>query len=215
MPPYQITGCSLSDAADVARNNMSAFWEDPNWRYIWKDTDLASVIRQSVNPQTGKFMGYIRWKLPVSHYKDGTGRPNWLSGQVPDVSPREKADIKKQAEDAWWYPENPSDRLDDQLRAIQMRILGTKDYLVLDHFAVHPENQGKGAGLALLKHGIQEAQELGLDIYVMALAGGFGIYDRMGFKLLDSLVQDATPFGGNENYAVRFMEYTVNEKVAA
>lgn len=77
---------------------------------------------------------------------------------------------------------------------------------MLDFFAVHPENQGKGAGLALLKHGIQKAQELGLDIFVMAFVGGFGIYKRMSFKLLDSLVQDATPFGGNDNYAVQFLE---------
>lgn len=77
---------------------------------------------------------------------------------------------------------------------------------VLDYFAVHPENQGKGAGLALLRHGIQKAQELGLDIFVLAFVGGFGIYKRMNFKLLDSLVQDATTFGGNANYAVQFLE---------
>lgn len=77
---------------------------------------------------------------------------------------------------------------------------------VLDFFAVHPENQGKGAGLALLEHGIQKAQELSLDIFVMAFVGGFGIYKRMNFRLLDHLVQDATPFGGNANYAVQFLE---------
>lgn len=86
---------------------------------------------------------------------------------------------------------------------------------MLDHFAVHPENQGKGAGLALLKHGILKAQELGLDIFVMAFVGGFGIYKRMGFTLLDSLVQDATPFGGNDNYAVQFMELVISEKGSA
>lgn len=82
---------------------------------------------------------------------------------------------------------------------------------VLDYFAVHPDNQGKGAGLALLKHGIQKAQELGLDIFVMAFVGGFGIYKRMDFRLLDSLVQDATPFGGNANYAVQFLELPVEK----
>lgn len=82
---------------------------------------------------------------------------------------------------------------------------------MLDYFAVHPENQGKGAGLALLKHGIQKSQELGLDIFVMAFIGGFGIYERMGFKLLDSLVQDATPFGGNDNYVVKFLELPIDK----
>lgn len=252
MPEYNITGCTVGDAADVARNNMSAFWEDPNWRYIWNDTDLPSVIQQctirtpnnlikdrdllrhfkAVDPETGDFMGYIRWKLPVRYHKDKHGNPTWPEGQTPNVSAEDVKEIKANAEAAWWFTENENDRLDDQLRAIKNRILATKDYLgrysarllscawsiahstnlvalVLDYFAVHPENQGKGAGLALLKHGIHKAKELGLDIFVMALIGGFGIYKRMNFKLLDSLTQDATPFGGNNNYAVQFLELPV------
>ncbi|KAJ4424704.1 hypothetical protein N0V82_000632 [Gnomoniopsis sp. IMI 355080] len=230
MPNYNITGCTIDDAADIARNNMSAFWEDPNWRYNWTHTDLPSVIRQctirtpnnllkdrdllrhfkAVDPETGNSMGYIRFKLPVRYHKDGQGNPTWPEGQTADVNPTENNEIKARAEAAWWLTENPNDHLDDQLRVIKNRILATKDYLVLDFFAVHPDNQGKGAGLALLNYGIQKAKELGLDIFVMAFVGGFGIYKRMGFKLLDSLVQDATPFGGNDNYAVQFLEFPVN-----
>lgn len=146
---YEITGCTLEDAADIARNNMSAFWEDPNWRYIWHDTDLPSVIKQctirtpnnllkdrdllrhfkAVDPESGKFMGYIRWKLPVRHYQDEHGTPTWPEGQTADVSPAEKEEIKARAEAAWWYTENPNDHLDHQLVVIKNRILATKDYL--------------------------------------------------------------------------------------
>lgn len=95
------------------------------------------------------------------------------------------------------------------------QLVANRTVVVLDYFAVHPEYQGKGAGLALLKHGIQKAEDLELDIFVMAFVGGFGIYKRMGFKILESLVQDATPFGGNDNYAVQFLEYAVSEKTLA
>lgn len=97
------------------------------------------------------------------------------------------------------------------MRACPSHVRLNSATVVLDFFAVHPENQGKGAGLALLKHGIQKAQELGLDIFVMAFVGGFGIYKRMDFNLLDYLVQDATPFGGNNNYAVQFLELPVDK----
>lgn len=76
----------------------------------------------------------------------------------------------------------------------------------LDYFAVHPDEQGKGVGSALLEHGIRKAQELRLDIFVLSFVGGFKIYEHRGFKLLDSMVQDATPYGGNSQYAVQYME---------
>lgn len=64
----------------------------------------------------------------------------------------------------------------------------------------------------LLGHVLRKAQELGIDVFLLAIVGGFPIYKSMGFTLLDSIVQDATAYGGNDNYAFRFMEYTVNPK---
>ena len=83
---------------------------------------------------------------------------------------------------------------------------------MLEFFAVHPENQQKGVGAALLKHGIQKAEEIGIDIFVLAFVGAFRVYKNMGFTLLDSLVQDATAYGGNDYYAVQCMEYEVGKK---
>lgn len=149
MANYQITGCTSADAANIAHNNISAFWEDPNWRYIWHETTLPTVIQSStirtpnnllrdrdllrhfkaVDAETGEFMGYIRWKLPVRYHKDKEGNPTWPEGQTPDVGPQERQEIQKKAEAAWWYTPNENDRLDDQLKDIKNRILGTKDYL--------------------------------------------------------------------------------------
>lgn len=83
---------------------------------------------------------------------------------------------------------------------------------MLDYLAVHPEEQGRGVGTALVRHGIAKARELGVDIFVMAFVGGFGLYERLGFTLLDAIVQDATPYGGNDNYAVRFLEMETSKQ---
>lgn len=82
---------------------------------------------------------------------------------------------------------------------------------VLEHFAVHPESQRRGVGTALIQHGIKKARELGIDIFLMAFVSGFKLYENTGFKLLESIVQDATRLGGNNNYAVRFMELEVTK----
>lgn len=88
MPDYLITNCTVKDGAEMARNNMSAFWGDPNWRYVWKHSTLPRVIEvatprmpnnllknqealrhfKAVDPETGRLLGYIRWMLPENHY---------------------------------------------------------------------------------------------------------------------------------------------------
>lgn len=53
---------------------------------------------------------------------------------------------------------------------------------------------------------------MNMDIFVLAMAGGFRIYKRMGFKLMETVVQDATRYGGNDNYAFQFLEYDIRNK---
>lgn len=82
---------------------------------------------------------------------------------------------------------------------------------VLDYLAVHPENKSEGIGTALLNHGIQYIEKLGIDIFALGCPAGFRVYHNAGFKVLDSIVQDATKFGGNDNCAFQFMEYEVKK----
>lgn len=85
------------------------------------------------------------------------------------------------------------------------------DQAGLDYFAVHPNYQRKGIGTALIKHGIKKAREIGIDIFVLALEGGFKAYENTGFRLLESIVQDATRVGGSKRYSIQFMDFIVNK----
>lgn len=85
--PVTITGVALADAADLARNNMSAYWQDPSWVIVWPaGRTLEYTIEQcamrmpnlllrnrarlrhqkAVDPATGRLLGYARWLLPES-----------------------------------------------------------------------------------------------------------------------------------------------------
>jgi predicted N-acetyltransferase YhbS len=75
---------------------------------------------------------------------------------------------------------------------------------------VHPDNKGKGIATLLVEDGIEEAKKLGVDIFVLAFKAGRGIYQRLGFKLLDELVQDDSMYGGKGEYATYFMVYEVS-----
>ncbi|PSR85670.1 acyl-CoA N-acyltransferase [Coniella lustricola] len=217
----------------MARNNIPAFWQDQNWRYIWVNFGLdrlvqATVLRyprtllkerevlrhfKAVDAETGKLMGYIRWQLPYSRYKNQDGSAIWPEGLVPDVTPEAKQAFIKQAEEADWEPLDfgADDPFDSNITRRKNELLGTKDYLVLDYVAVHPDHQGNGIASALVQHGIKKAKELGLPVFVLAFEAGFRLYEKAGFKVLDTLDQDASKIGGTEHYIARLMELSIGE----
>jgi len=83
----------------------------------------------------------------------------------------------------------------------------------LDYLAVHPTNQGKGIGTALVQSGMREAEKLGLDIYILAFKAGVGLYKRLGFQVEKEIVQDDSKYGGTGDHRTFFMIY--EQKAAA
>lgn len=155
MPDYVIQGCTVHDGADVARNNMSSFWEDQNWRIVWKHSTLPRVIEactarsprnllkdrallrhfKAVDPNTGELLGYARWKLPPGYHKTEDGGPTWPEGQTPDVTPEERAKIEEVADAADWNPDDESDDLDAPITRRKIEYLARKEYLRKRHLS--------------------------------------------------------------------------------
>lgn len=151
MASVRVINLTVEDGEEMARNNMSAFWGDPNWRYVWKHSTLPHVIKAAadrgannllkdrdalrhfkcVDETTGNLVGYIRWKLPSSRYKKEDGSPVWPEGQTPDVSAEEMAKIKARAEGADWNPNatNPDDNIDEPLTRRKAELMARKEYL--------------------------------------------------------------------------------------
>lgn len=149
MPQYIITNCTVADAADVARNNMSAFWQDPNWRLVWREqpAGLPYVIKQctdrsprnllkdradhrhlkAVDPETGRFVGYIRFVLPPRLVGTGTGGPVWPEAQTPDVAAEEREEIERVASAADWT--HAEDDLDPPLTRKKAELMAKKEYI--------------------------------------------------------------------------------------
>ncbi|KAL6694022.1 acyl-CoA N-acyltransferase [Trichoderma pleuroticola] len=227
MSTYTLAPVSVSDSEDLSRNNISAFWQDPNWVLTWKDSTLEKQIditarryprrlisdhatarhQKAIDPQTGRLVGYARWVLPDSYATTADGEPTWPEALGPVVGPEEAEEIKRIAEATPWKPNNATDHLDNNVTKIKNELLEGKTYLVLDYLAVHPENQGKGIGTLLVQSGIKEAEKLGLDIFVLAFRYGWGVYGRLGFSVEQELIQDDSMYGGDGKYGVRYMIY--------
>ncbi|GKT47215.1 uncharacterized protein ColSpa_07396 [Colletotrichum spaethianum] len=144
MTTWKIEPCTVADAPALARNNMSAFWTNPNWNLLWpKDTKLEFLIEQvtermpnnlirdratlrhqkAVDPETGALVGYARWELPAGY----EGAAEWADSQIADVSEEEKMAFKKRSDAAWWEPKS-MDGIDDCVPE-KTRILAEKPYI--------------------------------------------------------------------------------------
>jgi GNAT superfamily N-acetyltransferase len=83
---------------------------------------------------------------------------------------------------------------------------------VLDYLAVHPDHRRQGIASMLVESGLKEAEKMGFDTFVSACEDGKGVYERAGFVLLESLVQDDSEWGGDGAHASYFLEKTVKKK---
>ncbi|KAI2613451.1 acyl-CoA N-acyltransferase [Hypoxylon sp. NC1633] len=233
MAPWQVLPCTVADADALARNNMCAYWEDPTWILLWpKDMKQEFIVEQcakrmprnllrnreatrhqkAIDPASGAVVGYARWILPSTRTVSEQGEPEWIEGQVPDVSVEERTTFESLASTAWWEPRDDMGGLDAQNTVIRDRILAEKPYIELEYLAVHPENKGKGIGTALVESGIKQAEKMGLDVFTLAFKMGRGIYARLGFKEVDRVIQDDSAFGGLGEYGAYFMVYQCSNK---
>lgn len=73
--------------------------------------------------------------------------------------------------------------------------------------SVDPEYWRKGIATLLVETGISEVEKLnlGIDIFVRAKKAGLGVYQKAGFELVDSIIQDASKFGIKGEYGAYFL----------
>lgn len=89
-----------------------------------------------------------------------------------------------------------------------------KSSQVLDYLAVHPDNRGQRVGSMLVESGIEEARKMSLDVFVHGMKAGLGVYKRAGFKLVDQMILDDSPYGGKGEYGSYFLVKEAEEKQA-
>ncbi len=52
---------------------------------------------------------------------------------------------------------------------------------------------------------------MSLDVFVHGMKAGLGIYERAGFRLLDEMILDDSPYGGKGEYGSYFLVKEVEE----
>ncbi|RYP81962.1 hypothetical protein DL769_001806 [Monosporascus sp. CRB-8-3] len=157
--------------------------------------DMAHKRRQkAVDYETGQIVGHCRGILPDRL----TGE--WLEAQAPAVgSDKGKEYAEKFAKAVFEYrPElNGSDV---RVVPIKNRLWDVKNIW------------GRGIATLLVESRIARAEKMGVDIFVLAFKAAVGVDQRLGFKILDQLVQDHSKYGSKGEYETCFLENEVGKR---
>ncbi|MCJ1433060.1 hypothetical protein MMC27_002419 [Xylographa pallens] len=204
---------ALQGARRMARNLLT----DPAHRRHQKAVDVAS----------GAVVGFARWILPSASTQAAAGpHPEtlWPEARVPAVSKKRADEAEREYAAAEWSFDDGLAELDRPVTEMKARLMDGKAYLrewgpagpwtgkVLDHLAVLPGYRGQGVGTMLVESGVRAAEEMGLDVFVLGMKAGLGVYRRVGFELVEQIVQDDSRFGGKGEYGAYFLVREVGKR---
>ncbi|KAK0620093.1 acyl-CoA N-acyltransferase [Immersiella caudata] len=221
---YRITTVTVNDGQDMGRNNIVAFWTDPSWRLGWtipldrlvrcnemrgsgsllRDRDTKRHLKAV--DEDGKLVGYVRFKLP-----DGDEWRNaWPEAKTPEVPEEERKQLEglyARGSKEWEAGVRDLPLVDEPVSGMSRKLHDErKGHMEIELLAVHPDHRNRGTGTRLVKRGIEMADQLGLDMYVVAFEGGYPVYKGSGFEILEHLELDNSVYGGAGVLHRYFME---------
>lgn len=130
-----------------------------------KNSDPNATYLKAYDEQTGEIMGMAKWYVLINSYpvkaEGGSPVPYWES-----------------EEDKFYAGQMVDNFVKDRNVAIAER---NGNVVGLDILTVDPAHQRKKVGDALVKWGINKADELGLDAIVESSVFGKGLYEKNGF----------------------------------
>lgn len=81
----------------------------------------------------------------------------------------------------------------------EMETVAGRPYMCLRMLAVHPNYHRRGAGSLLLTHGLEEADKLGLPVYLDCGVMGKPMYEKYGFENVGDFPLNCLDYGGRSD----------------
>lgn len=156
---------------------------------------------KAVDRESGALIGAARWSIhPGEEIIDKTAeeesRGNLEAFRVPE--------FREDLASAFYKEMLEGKREIIGIKGEDGRVLKLKPRVDLESLFAHPDHQGKGVGKALLQRCIQDAEELGLAVFLEATQEGLPLYAKNGFESVRTNIFDAKEFGveGTHQYTV-------------
>ncbi|KAL8837230.1 MAG: hypothetical protein Q9170_002603 [Blastenia crenularia] len=200
--PFQVLPASASDIPEIAVIHHDAFKDDPIIGYLMRNVKLevkqaydkqyfeksftrmdltGSVCHKVVDTETGKIAAFAKWKYPYTLTPE-------------QEAEKEKLDLSRS------YPEGTNVELYEsffhQLDAKRKQYMDDKKDYFLHILIVSPQFQRRGLGTMLIREGLAAADRDKAKAYIEASPKGLELYQRHGWKIVDTIRMDMSPYGG-------------------
>jgi len=146
------------------------------------------VTFKAVDEANGRLVGFSTWNMP-----------------------KEKKDEPQTAEKAGGLPPLPGVNLElwgekvGGPRKFYDRDVDASKDILLSFFLVHPDNQRRGIGSMLLEWGKQKGDELHKKIWLTSTPQARIVYEKNGWKVVDTYEVDLAKYGGEGPYVRAWM----------
>lgn len=75
----------------------------------------------------------------------------------------------------------------------------------VDYMTTKPTHKGKGVASMMLENALKQVDAAGLKAIVMATPAGLRLYEKHGFVIVQTLVQDFSKYGTEVPYINHFL----------
>ena len=141
-------------------------------------TDPTVRIVKAFDPATGQIVATGHWHIYLSPSTDIHVFPPWR--YPPDGNPKLGAHF-----------------FGSLLRTQEEHMRG-QAYMFMRLLVVVPSYQRKGIGTRLLRWGLEQADQLGLKVWIDASPSGLGLYQKLGWEEVSILKIELKEWGGKE-----------------
>ncbi|KAJ5114406.1 hypothetical protein NUU61_000165 [Penicillium alfredii] len=197
----EIEPANPSDASQFTEVFLAAFSDDFNRTMFpatpdvreWLTKDFSESIARSLaesshevylkvtDPSHGKLVAFAKWKRPV-----------------PAANLDRHDDSHTAGGEAAWPKSSDTalcGRFFSEMDAQHQSWMGGRLHFYLDILAVHPSHQGRGLASKLLKWGLVQADDQGVETYLTGSPSGKPMYIKYAFEVVGSFM----PVPGHEH----------------
>jgi len=140
-------------------------------------TDPSARYVKAVDTSTGAIVAWAKWTFFVDPDEPPKPWPEeWLDGANVELCTLFSRSIRQKRETA----------------------MKGKPYVLMGILVTQPAYRGRGIGSMLLRWGLEQAAEKGLECWIDASPMGSGLYKRFGWVAVDRLDFELSKYGGKE-----------------
>lgn len=204
--PIEILPATEADCLAIADIESLAFERDPMTQATFGPRDIGALPKRSaqlqelitVDPTVRFFKAVVDGQIVAAAQWHIRTDPEW---HLPNLERSEGEFVKGVDVPTSWPPGANASALNDffgWIYGVRKRRMGGKKHILLALLVTRPDFQGKGAGSALVKHGLAVADELDLPAWLEASPMGYPVYKKLGFEDVEPHVTDLKKYGGDE-----------------